>query len=112
MKRLAHVLGGIVVQVSEGADDDTQHQAWLAAVASEFDAIVDVTTHQATYGYPVNVDDFYDETEGFRPPSPYLSWVWGGTAWEAPVEKPAGEPWEWDEALGEWVRPEGYIEPS
>ena len=111
-RRIAHVQNGIVTQVSEGADDEAQHQAWLAAVADKFDDIVDVTDHKATLGYGVNVGDSYDETDGFRPPSPYPSWVWGGTAWEAPVEKPAGSPWVWDEAAGEWVRPDGYEPPA
>lgn len=108
MKRLAHITNGIVAQVSAGADDDAQHQAWLAAVVDQFDQIVDVTDHYATEGYPVNVGDSYSDAGGFRPPLPFPSWVWSGTSWVAPVDKPVGSPWEWDETAGNWVRPEGY----
>ena len=106
-RRLAHVHNGFVAQVSEGADDDAQHQAWLDAVRDQFDLIEDVTD----LGYPVNVGDTYSEEDGFRPVQPFPSWTWTGTEWAAPVDMPAGSPWEWDEAAGEWVRPEGY-EPA
>jgi hypothetical protein len=107
-RRLAHVLNGTVTQVSEGSDDDAQHQAWLAAVADQFDRIDDVTD----LGYDVNVRDTWTKADGYRPPQPYPSWTWTGTEWSAPAEKPAGEPWEWDESAGEWVRPDGYEPPA
>lgn len=106
-RRLAHVQNGTVTQVSEGADDDAQHQAWLDAVRDQFDVIGDVTD----LGYPVDVGDTHTKNDGFRPPQPYPSWTLTGTEWAAPVERPAGSPREWDETAGEWVRPDDY-EPS
>ena len=39
-----------------------------------------------------------------RPPQPYPSWTWNGTAWEAPVAYPDdGGEYVWDEDAGEWV---------
>lgn len=107
-RRLAHVLNGLVTQVSEGADDAQQHQAWLAAIADQFDLIEDVTD----LGYPVNVGDTHTDADGYRPPQPYPSWVWTGTEWAAPVDKPPGSPWEWDETAGEWVRPDDFEAPA
>ena len=45
------------------------------------------------------------ESEGWRAPSPYPSWVWGGSAWEAPVADP-GDGSYWDEDTLSWIAPE------
>lgn len=99
-RRLAHLQNGVVEQISEGADDDAQHQAWLAAVADDFDTITDVT------GLDVDRGHTWTATEGFRPPQPYPSWSWSAEdeAWAAPVAAP--EPsshYSWDEQSGSWL---------
>lgn len=43
------------------------------------------------------------ESEGWRPPAPFSSWVWGGSEWEAPVPMPADGDWYWDEDTLSWV---------
>ena len=43
----------------------------------------------------------WTEADGFRPPSPYPSWVWNGVAWEAPVPQPEGE-YSWNEETQTW----------
>jgi len=50
----------------------------------------------------------YDETrDAFIPPKPdgFDSWVLNENTclWEAPVERPEGENWVWDEQAGAWV---------
>lgn len=45
-----------------------------------------------------------------RPPQPYPSWIWDGSAWHAPVAYPDdGELYEWDEDAGAWAP---YDEPD
>jgi hypothetical protein len=42
--------------------------------------------------------------DGYRPPSPFPSWVWEGAMWQAPTPMPAeGGPWSWDEDTLTWV---------
>ena len=43
----------------------------------------------------------WTEAEGFRPPSPYPSWLWNGVEWEAPVAQPEGN-YEWNEETQTW----------
>ena len=53
------------------------------------------------------VGQTYDpDRDAFIPPTPYPSWVLdeGTCLWVAPTPYPEdGEPYEWDEANGEWV---------
>jgi hypothetical protein len=98
-RRLAHIKDGVVVQCSEGAEDNASHQAWLADVASQFDAIIDVT------GQDVDRNYTWSEANGFRPAQPYSSWSWSKSdgEWVAPVPKPDDSAyWVWDEKSGEW----------
>lgn len=46
----------------------------------------------------------YTEQDGFRPPQPYPSWSWDGTAWQPPVPYPNdGQFYTWDENNQAWV---------
>jgi hypothetical protein len=48
----------------------------------------------------------YTETEGFRPPKPYNSWIWNDIKrlWDSPVTVPDEENiYEWDESTQTWV---------
>ena len=38
-----------------------------------------------------------------RPAKPYPSWEWTGTHWTAPVARPEGEGWAWDEGGQRWA---------
>lgn len=98
IKRYALVKDGEVAQVAF-FETDSVDAAWLAAVTEQFDLVDDVTDHP----YPVNVSDSWNDTEGYRPASPFPSWVWTGTEWTAPVEKPEGPNWYWVEEKLEWV---------
>lgn len=43
------------------------------------------------------------EEEGWRVHSPYPSWVWNGTSWEAPTPKPQdGFEYDWNESAKKW----------
>lgn len=39
----------------------------------------------------------------WRPPSPFPSWIWDGTAWQAPIVAPSPS-YTWDEDAQDWVR--------
>jgi hypothetical protein len=84
-------------------ENDHIDLTWLTAIEEQFDLVQEVTDHP----YPVNVGDSHSDAEGFRPPSPFPSWSWNETAWEAPVPKPQGPNWYWYEETGEWV----YVGP-
>jgi hypothetical protein len=46
----------------------------------------------------------YDENEDiFIVPKPYPSWTRLGSYWNAPIEKPQGFNWSWDESTLSWV---------
>ena len=44
----------------------------------------------------------HSEEDGFRPPSPYSSWVWSGDEWQAPTPQPDGD-FVWSEEDLAWV---------
>lgn len=48
--------------------------------------------------------DWTLESEGWRRPSPYPSWIWNGTDWEAPVAQPTavGYFYTWNESTLSW----------
>ena len=46
------------------------------------------------------------ESDGWRQPAPFPSWVWNDTAWEAPVPMPESDDtgWcVWDEDAQDWA---------
>jgi hypothetical protein len=43
----------------------------------------------------------WDEINGYRPPSPFPSWVWNVVQWEAPIAKPEGD-YSWNEETQTW----------
>lgn len=49
--------------------------------------------------------DWTLESEGWRRPSPFPSWTWNGSAWEAPVTDPQDGS-TWDEDTLSWIAPE------
>lgn len=73
--------------------------AFADLIRPDYDSVIEVTDM-----YPVPGVGWHDTPEGFRPTSPYPSWVWAEDRWVAPVPKPI-EPgsWVWDEAKQEWV---------
>lgn len=45
----------------------------------------------------------WNQSNGYRPPSPYASWTWDGVAWVAPQPEPSeGGPHEWNEITQTW----------
>lgn len=91
LKSAALIRDGAVVNVAV-YDEDTSGP-WLDAVRPDYDEVRIVDT--AGIGWTV-------EEDGLRPPSPYPSWVWDGSAWVAPVPMPEG-PHSWDEDAQAWV---------
>lgn len=47
---------------------------------------------------------YSDELDAFIPQKPYPSWVFDETIcdWVAPVPRPSGDSWFWNEADGKW----------
>lgn len=45
---------------------------------------------------------------GLRPPAPFPSWSWDGSAWQPPTPPPDGD-WMWDEASLSWVVADGML---
>ena len=43
----------------------------------------------------------WDESNGYRPPSPYPSRSWNGVGWTAPTPKPEGD-YLWNEETQTW----------
>jgi len=72
----------------------TERLVWNSDEAIVIDVWFDLAgeRHEATYNLTAP-----------RPPQPYPSWTWGGTAWEPPVPYPNdGQEYVWDEANQEW----------
>lgn len=45
----------------------------------------------------------WSEAEGYRPPSPFSSWLWNGAKWDAPVKYPTdGGTYSWNEENQAW----------
>jgi len=54
----------------------------------------------------VSVGYTHTETEGFRPPKPFDSWIWNETNkyWDSPTPLPDEEDiYEWDETTQSWI---------
>ena len=43
----------------------------------------------------------WDESNGYRPPKPFASWIWNGVEWTAPTPKPEGD-YLWNEETQTW----------
>ena len=57
-------------------------------------------TIRGTYagiGYSYN-----EEEDIFISPQPFPSWIRSGSFWNAPIPRPEGEFWEWNEEEGNW----------
>lgn len=52
----------------------------------------------AGVGFVYNPDE-----DIFIEPQPYPSWIRSGSFWDAPIPKPEGEFWAWDENTASWV---------
>lgn len=84
----AKIIGGTVVQIIVGTKN------W--AEASFGGTWVDTDTL-------VGIGWSWDETNGFRSPKPYPSWVWDTNAWVAPVAMPTdGNVYRWNEGTQAW----------
>lgn len=44
------------------------------------------------------------EKDGWRPPSPYSSWIWSENEWKAPIDMPEDgvNIYSWNEGSGNW----------
>jgi hypothetical protein len=90
----------IVVPDSE----ETNGAAWCASLLG---GIWIRTSYNATIRKNfAGIGYSYDQgRDAFVPPKPYPSWVLDESTcnWKAPIPKPPGGPWEWDEDIEEWV---------
>lgn len=86
------------------ADDD-----FAEIIKDEYDEVLEITDLDPRPG----ISWSYDPADGeFVPPPPYPSWIWDGTEWNAPIERPADGEWTWDEEAGNWVEVVPAEEPA
>lgn len=90
----ACVSDGIVVNVIV-FNDQTRDQ-----LADMFD-FVEETTNMAS---KPSIGWSYSPTDGFRPPQPFISWIFVDGEWVPPIPCPdPSKQWEWIEETQEWV---------
>jgi hypothetical protein len=76
----------IVINISV-ADDSWDSTGWI-----------EYTNKTASIGWTYNLDE-----DIFIAPQPFESWTREGSYWYAPIPKPDGINWIWDEELGNWI---------
>jgi hypothetical protein len=76
----------IVINISV-ADDSWDSTGWI-----------EYTDRTVSIGWTYNLDE-----DIFIAPQPFKSWTREGSYWYAPIPKPDGINWIWDEELGDWV---------
>lgn len=86
MKQFALVVNDIVVNISQ-ADEAWDSTGWI-----------EYTDKPCGIGWTYNLDE-----DIFIAPQPYASWTRDGSYWDAPIPKPEGINWVWDEELGNWI---------
>ena len=85
---------GVVVNVA-ALSTENDYSGWLTAMKAEHDSVLIVPA--AGIGW----EEY--EPGSLRPPSPYPSWTWDGSAWVAPVPMPDdGGAYSWDEDAQDW----------
>lgn len=86
---------GLVVNVILWGDQTADQL--LADGITDFEEITDIDPKP-------RIGWIWDETHGYRPSSPYASWIWNSDGnWEAPVPMPADEGrYEWNEETQTW----------
>lgn len=92
MKYMAKIKNGIVENIIIADYDFIQNDGDLWIECTE-------------NNYP-SINDTYTETEGFRPPKPFDSWIWddNNKLWDAPIPLPDEENiYEWDEETQSWI---------
>lgn len=94
MERIwAAIDGGVITNTFVGDD------AFAALLGPEHDEIVEVTDMD-----PRPSVNWISWPDGYRPPTPYPSWVWDGFEWRAPTPMPSDPgSWRWDEDSMAWV---------
>lgn len=93
MERIFAAIDNGVITNTFVADD-----SFVDLIRADHDDVVEVTNLSPQPGINWTV-----HPDGYRPPTPYPSWVWSGTAWEAPVPKPSEGDWVWDEETSDWI---------
>lgn len=63
---------------------------------TDFEEVTDLTPRPG-------IGWLWDESNGYRPPKPFESWVWSGVAWEPPTPMPTdGGQYVWNEETITW----------
>jgi hypothetical protein len=94
MERIwAAIDGGTISNTFVGDD------AFADLVRPDHDEVVEITDLSSCPGIQWTV-----HPDGYRPPSPFPSWEWTGTEWEAPTPMPTDPgAWNWDENAEAWI---------
>lgn len=89
----ACITDSLIVNTVVGDDD------FAALITPDFDSVVEITDLDPRAGVKWTV-----HPDGYRPSSPFPSWVWSGSEWEAPTPRPTTPGvWSWDEDAQEWI---------
>lgn len=89
----AAIDGGIVSNTFVG------DEAFANIVRPDHEDIVEITALDPRPGVAWSI-----HPDGFRPPSPFPSWIWNGESWEAPDSRPDDlGSWSWDEDAVDWI---------
>ena len=96
-----HVVSDAVLTTDEG-EDSTLGCELLASLHGEIPEQYVRVEREATL--VSNGWFWHPDTQDFRPPQPFDSWVFNETdwVWEAPVPQPAEGVWDWDEEQQNW----------
>lgn len=89
----AAIDGGVITNTFVGDD------AFANLVRPDYEDVVEITDLNPRPGVHWTV-----HPDGYRPSSPFPSWVWNGEDWRPPAPEPT-EPgaWSWDEGAQEWI---------
>lgn len=67
-------------------------------ISSNYDDVIEITYLNPTPGVNWTI-----ESDEYRPPKPYQSWIWNVSFWEPPLPQPETDgPWNWNEENLQW----------
>lgn len=81
----------------------TNRVVWSDHLVEEYAGHLEHIEEVTDYKIQPGIGWWWDTTNGFRPPRPYLSWLWNTDRWEAPIPMPEqGGPYRWNEEQQTW----------
>jgi len=108
MVQRVHVVANDVITDSDGAEQETLGQEFLANLHGYQAEQLIQCSYNANFrgNYPGTIGFTYDiALDAFIAPKPFDSWILDEATfqWEAPIPIPLEGSWRWDEQAGAWV---------